>query len=149
MNVSENLIKEVVQQVIRENLNNNNTTKDSFYKETDKSGVFLVRSDTVKTEQFEDNKNVYVKDVAEVAESPRIGAGIMELKDGVVFPWTLKYDEYDFVIEGTLQVEVDGKVFTANKGDIIHIPKDASIKFKTPSYARFAYFVYPANWQDL
>ena len=40
-----------------------------------------------------------------------MGCGIMEL-DHTSFEWTLTYDEYDMVIDGTLEIEIDGRVLT-------------------------------------
>ena len=76
-----------------------------------------------------------------------MGAGIMEL-DHTSFEWTLTYDEYDYVIDGELEIEIDGRVVKGNVGDIIYIPKNSHIHFQTPSTARYAYFVYPADWQS-
>ena len=52
-----------------------------------------------------------------------MGCGIMEL-DHTSFEWTLTYDEYDFVIDGTLEIEIDGRIVSGNPGDIIYIPKN-------------------------
>ena len=46
---------------------------------------------------------VYTHDVLSLAESPRLGAGIMEM-DKTTFPWELNYDEVDYVITGSLTV---------------------------------------------
>ena len=67
--------------------------------------------------------------------------------DHTSFEWTLTYDEYDFVIDGTLEIEIDGRVVSGGPGDIIYIPKGSHIHFQTPNRTRYAYFVYPADWQ--
>ena len=72
--------------------------------------------------------------------------GIMEL-DHTSFEWTLTYDEYDLVLDGTLEIEIDGRVVSGGPGDIIYIPKGSHIHFQTPNRTRYAYFVYPADWQ--
>lgn len=78
-----------------------------------------------------------------------MGAGLMELLDGADFEWTLTYDEYDYVMEGELQIVLDsGAVLTGRPGDILFIPKNTHIHFRTPDRARYVYFVYPANWQQ-
>ncbi|MEM1485481.1 cupin domain-containing protein [Oscillospiraceae bacterium PP1C4] len=143
MNVSEELIREIVEKVLRESQG----SKDSFEKQVDKSGVLVVRTDTVKTETFGGNDRVSLKDIVSLEEAPRMGAGIMEV-DHTSFEWTLTYDEYDFIIDGTLEIEVNGAVITGHKGDIIYIPKNSHIHFRSPDHARFAYFVYPADWQS-
>ncbi|MBT9174937.1 MAG: Ethanolamine utilization protein EutQ [candidate division WS2 bacterium] len=78
---------------------------------------------------------------------PTIGAGLMEMEN-CSFPWTLNYDEIDYVIEGTLEIVYQDKTITGRAGDIIYIPKGSSIQFKTPDKVRFFYVVYPVNWAE-
>lgn len=88
---------------------------------------------------------VYTKDLFSLEESPRLGCGIMEMKE-TTFDWTLNYDEIDYVIEGTLTIVINGKSVTANAGELVLIPKGSSIKFSVQNYARFIYVTYPADW---
>lgn len=141
MNIDEAMIREIVERVVRES-----AKQEDFIKIKDKSGILMVRPDTVKCEPFAGAKGVYLKDIVSLEEAPRMGAGIMEL-DHTSFEWTLDYDEYDMVIDGILEIEIDGRLITGNQGDIIYIPKGSHIHFQTPSTARYAYFVYPADWQ--
>ena len=122
-------------------------THYDFVKEKDPSGIIKIATETVKCERFEQD-GVALKDVVTLEEAPRMGCGIMEL-DHTSFEWTLTYDEYDLVLEGTLEIEIDGRVVTAGPGQIIYIPKNSHIHFQTPNKTRYAYFVYPANWADL
>lgn len=144
MNVSEELVRQIVQRILEESASQN-TQKEDFVKEKDPSGIIKIKTDTVKCERFQQD-GVALKDVVTLEEAPRMGCGIMEL-DHTSFEWTLTYDEYDMVIDGVLEIEIDGRVLTANPGDIIYIPKNSHIHFQTPSTARYAYFVYPADWQ--
>lgn len=146
MNISEEIIREIVEKVIRESLWTEK--RESFDKEKDPSGIIRIKTETVKTEAFGGQPGVSLQDIVTLEEAPRMGAGIMEL-DNTSFEWTLTYDEYDMVIEGILEIEIDGRIVTGYPGDIIYIPKNSHIHFQTPSKARFAYFVYPANWQQL
>lgn len=142
MNVSEELIREIVQRVLQES---DAPRKEDFVKEKDPSGIIKIATDTVKCEPFEQD-GVFLKDVVTLEEAPRMGCGIMEL-DHTSFEWTLTYDEYDMVIDGILEIEIDGRVVSAKPGEIIYIPKNSHIHFQTPEKARYAYFVYPADWQ--
>ena len=90
---------------------------------------------------------VYTKDLFSLEESNRLGCGIMEMKE-TTFDWTLNYDEIDYVIEGTLNIMINGKTATANAGELVLIPKGSSIKFSVPNYARFIYVTYPADWAN-
>jgi len=90
---------------------------------------------------------VWTRDLFTLEESPRLGCGLMVMEH-TTFPWTLNYDEIDYVIEGKLSILIDGKCVTAGPGEIILIPKGSSIQFSVEDKARFLYFVYPANWQE-
>lgn len=90
---------------------------------------------------------VYTRDLFTLEQSPRLGAGLMEMED-TTFPWTLNYDEMDYVIEGKLSILVGGEKVTAGPGEVIYIPKGTSIQFSVQGRARFLYFVYPADWQN-
>lgn len=90
---------------------------------------------------------VYTHDLFTLEQSPRLGAGLMEMEN-TTFPWTLNYDEMDYVIEGELSILIGGERVTAGPGEVIYIPKGSSIQFSVPGRARFLYFVYPADWQN-
>lgn len=90
---------------------------------------------------------VYTHDVFSLQESPRLGCGIMEM-ERTTFPWTLQYDEIDYVISGSLTIRCGGTAVTAGPGELILIPKGSSIHFSVPEKARFLYVTYPADWQN-
>lgn len=144
MNINEKELKEIISRVVEETLKK---CDNDFIKEKDDSGIIKIKTDTVKCEPFNGADGVYLKDIVTLDEAPRMGAGIMEL-DNTSFEWTLTYDEYDYVIEGELEIEIDGRIVKGSVGDIIYIPAGSHIHFQTPTKARYAYFVYPANWQE-
>lgn len=90
---------------------------------------------------------VWTRDLFTLEESPRLGCGLMVMEH-TTFPWTLNYDEIDYVVDGQLSILIGGKRITAGPGEIILIPKGSSIQFSVENKARFLYFVYPANWQE-
>lgn len=146
MNVSEALIREIVTKVLQES--GGLTAAPGFEKHVDPSGIIGIKTSTVPLQPFEGREDVRLNDVTTLEEAPRMGCGIMELKDGASFEWTLTYDEYDIVLEGALEIEIDGRIVSGGPGDIIYIPKGSHIHFQTPSYAKYVYTVYPANWQE-
>lgn len=145
MNISEELIRTIV----REILEASNKNGGDFEKQVDPSGVIGVKTSTVRLEPFEGRQDVFLRDVTNVDEAPRIGAGVMELTDAASFEWTLTYDEVDVVLEGTLEIVIDGRVVRGGPGDIIYIPKNTHIFFRTPDRTKYAYVVYPANWSEV
>jgi len=146
MDISKERLMELIRQVVEEV----SQEEDGFHKEVDLSGVIRVETSTVKCERMDTgNPNDYVatRDILTLQESPRIGCGVLEL-DHTSFPWTLGYDECDYVIDGTLDILIDGRCVRGQKGDILHIPAGSSIQFSTPDHCRAAYFTYPANWAE-
>ena len=148
MEMNEKMLEALIRKVIAEQLGGN---KDGFEKVVDeKSGVLAIKTSTVKPEPFDTGKpgdQVLLKDVVSLEESPRLGCGVMEMTE-TTFDWTLKYDEIDYVIDGTLEIVIDGRKVVGNKGDLILIPKDTSIQFSVPEFARFVYVTYPADWES-
>lgn len=146
--IDEKLIAEVVKKLVMEYMNGKD--KSGFEKVVDKSGIMMVKTSTVEPEPFNTGKpgdKVYLKDIFTLEESPHIACGVMEMKESA-FDWTLNYDEIDYVIDGTLEIIIDGRTVTGNKGDIIMIPMGSTIKFSCPDFVRFFYVTYPANWAE-
>jgi ethanolamine utilization protein EutQ len=146
MEIDKALIESIIRSVIKEELAK---TEDSR-KKIDPSGIMSYDPRGMELEPFPlaDAPRVTLKDLFTVEESPRIGAGVMEL-DHSSLDWTLTYDEFDYVIEGVLEILIDGRKVRAEAGEVIYIPKNSKITFSTPEHARFFYVVYPANWADL
>ena len=93
-----------------------------------------------------------LRDVVAAADGSPVAAGFMALDatqpGGGTFAWTLTYDEVDVVLEGELIVTRGAEQVRGRVGDVLFIPKGSSITFGTPSYARFVYVAYPANWSS-
>lgn len=145
--IDEKHLKELIKQIVVEQMN---LEKNNFEKTVDKSGIMSIKSETVKCEPFDTGKKgdrVFLKDVFTLEESPRIGCGVMEMYSSS-FDWTLFYDEIDVVLEGTLEIIIDGRKTVGNKGDIIFIPMGSQITFSCPDYVRFIYVTYPADWKN-
>ena len=151
MEINEKMLETLIRKVIAEQLGTDGAAKTGFEKVVDeKSGVLAIKTATVKPEPFDTGKpgdKVLLTDVVSLEESPRLGCGVMEMTE-TTFDWTLKYDEIDYVIDGTLEIVIDGRKVVGNKGDLILIPKDTSIQFSVPEFARFVYVTYPADWES-
>lgn len=154
MEVNRYTIESMIRDILSEKLSNmsGNCSMDGK-RECTKEGVMAVRVPQIKVteeDRMDTGKpgdNVYTKDLFSLSESPRLGCGIMEMKD-TTFDWTLNYDEIDYVIEGSLSIIINGKTVTAGPGELILIPKGSSIKFSVPNYSRFIYVTYPADWAN-
>ena len=88
-------------------------------------------SETDRLDTGDPKHQVYTHDLLTLEESPRLGCGVMEMKR-TTFPWTLQYDEIDYVISGSLTVYYGEHAVTAGPGEVIFIPKGSSILFSVP-----------------
>lgn len=147
MKIDEKLIEEIVRKVISEQLPPS-TSSDDYFVTGEHQGVKSIDAKRVVCEKFPfKSERVYLKDVLDTNESPRLGCGVMEM-DSTSLDWTLHYDEIDYVIEGTLQIIIDGKIISASQGELVYIPKGSTITFQAEGKTRFLYVVYPANWAE-
>lgn len=149
--LNKSLLEDLIKKVIAEQLDIGGI--QAINKTVDSSGVISVSIPTIKVTE-EDRLDtgskediVYTKDIFTLKESPRLGCGVMEMDD-TTFDWTLKYDEIDYVIEGQLDILVNGKTISAGEGEIIFIPRDSKIQFSVKNHARFLYITYPADWAN-
>lgn len=146
MEINKKMIEDVIREVLREELGG--AGQDG--RQVDPSGVIGIDPKDLTLPKFPfpiESDRVWLLDVVSLEESPRLGCGIMEM-DRTAFEWTLTYDEVDYIIEGTLEIIIDGRKVTAKAGQIIFIPKNTHITFSTPDKTRFMYVCYPANWAD-
>ena len=148
-----NLNEETIRSIVREVLTEQLFGQANLTKTIDPSGVLAVKLPelNVSEEDRLDTGNpahkVYCKDLVSLTESPRLGCGLMVMED-TTFDWLLEYDEIDYIIDGQLDVLIEGRKISAGPGEIILIPKDSKIQFSVTGTARFVYVTYPANWQN-
>ena len=150
MNISEDLISSIVKEVMN-SINISGSLVPEIKKECDPSGIRLVRGESVVCDRFDTgnpNDKVGIKEVLNIKESPNMATGFMELEKSS-FDWTLGYDEVDYIVEGTMEITINGKKYTGHAGDVFFIPMNSSITFSSPDYCKFFFSTYPANWQEL
>lgn len=109
------------------------------------AGVDTVALEPFPVELHRPEMDVRLLDVVTAEHGMPMAAGMMSLREGS-FPWTLDYDEVEYVIEGELHITMPGQSVVGRPGDVIAVPKGSSITFGTPSWTRFLYVTYPADW---
>ena len=92
------------------------------------------------------DRNVGLADVITARDGSPMTAGIMSWGRADSFPWSLDYDEVDLVLEGVLQITIDGRMLEGHAGDVFYIPKGSKILFGTPWRTKVFYVTYPADW---
>lgn len=114
------------------------------------SPITRVKADSVRLKPFvvdvgRPEMNIQLADVITGARGSPMAAGFMTWEKGS-FPWTLDYDEIDYVIDGQLEIRMGSQVVIGDPGDVIHIPRGSDIFFGSPSFARVFYVTFPADW---
>ena len=149
MEINEKILEQLIRRVIAEQFGN---SRENLVRTVDeKSGVITVKAHSIVPERFNTGKpgdQVFLKDAVSIDQSPRLMFGVMEMREGSAFDWTLGYDEVDYIIDGSLEITVDGVTSTAGPGEILYIPMNTSVTFSTPDITRFMYVTYPANWSE-
>lgn len=112
--------------------------------------VKLIRQGQVELEPFpfevkRPDMKIRTTDVVTARDGSPMGAGFMRFENGS-FPWTLNYDEVEYVIDGELEIRVGDESFIGHAGDVIFVPRGTSILFCTRTFAYFLYVTFPANW---
>lgn len=147
-----NLDADMIRTLVREVLTEQLLKSEDQTKRIDPSGILSIKlpqldvSEEDRLDTGNPEHKVYCKDLVTLKESPRLGCGLMVMED-TTFDWLLEYDEVDYIIEGQLDVRIDGRTVSAGPGEILLIPKGSAIQFSVTGKARFVYVTYPADWQ--
>lgn len=104
----------------------------------------FVRSNTAKwlplLEEGPDVDKVFYNELVSAEDGSSMGAGFITI-DHCSFDWVTQCHELYYVVEGTVQItnKNEGKVYTANEGDVIFFEKDADLIFASPNKAKAFY----------
>lgn len=113
------------------------------------NGLTLVRGESVTLAPFAGagpERDVRLADLITARDGSPMTAGIMSWAREDSFPWSLDYDEVDLVLEGVLQITIDGHTLEGRAGDVFFIPKGSKVLFGTPWRTKVFYVTYPADW---
>ena len=88
---------------------------------------------------------VHILDAVTQADNAPFAVGYMEW-DNSGFPWKLDYHEVCIVLEGQLNITVQGACLQGKPGDALYLPKGADVEFASPGYVKFSYVIWPADW---
>ena len=107
-----------------------------YVSESDGNGfVKLVRSNTAKWETLDTGNpadKVFYNELIGADDGSAMNAGFMTIEN-CSFPWDVACQEIYYVVDGTLTVEKDGRIFTANPGDCLFFQNGAKLTFGSPN----------------
>ncbi len=113
-----------------------------YVSESDASGMLkLVRGNSAKWQPLDignDPAKVSYNTLIYRADGAVMSAGFMLIEYGN-FSWMTECQEIYYVVEGTLSVEKDGKLFKAHAGDCLFFKKGAQLKLSVEEKVKVFY----------
>lgn len=142
------LDKGLVAEIVRQVLLSRGQSARPYREEKDDSGLKVVRGHSVTYEVFDTGNPVTKVGYREVISKneSHMSSGFLTI-DHSSFTWTLTgYEETDIILEGSLSITINGKTYYASQGDVLFIPKDATVVWNTEDHVKLFYSTYPADW---
>lgn len=115
-----------------------------YIAERDCGGLKIVRGNTVRYEVLDTGNpadKVFYQEIINADDGCSMNAGFITI-EGCNFDWDVACEELYHVVEGTLTVTVNGKVYTAKPGDSVFFPKGAKVTFGSPDKMKAFYATY-------
>jgi ethanolamine utilization protein EutQ len=77
----------------------------------------------------------------------QLAAGIIRFDEGgSTDPWRLPYEEALFVMDGRLRLHVDATTVVVDPGEVVTIPRGATVVYEGDPGTRAFYALTPADW---
>ncbi len=115
-----------------------------YAAERDGCGLKVVRGNSVKYEVLDTGNpadKVFYQEIINADDGCSMNAGFITI-EGCNFDWECACQELYHIVEGTLTVAVNGKVYTARPGDSVFFPKGAKVQFGSPDRMKAFYATY-------
>ena len=115
-----------------------------YTAEKDPCGLKVVRGNSVKYEALDTGNptdKVFYQEIINADDGCSMNAGFITI-EGCNFDWECACQELYHIVEGTLTVGVNGKVYTARPGDSVYFPKGAQVVFGSPDKMKAFYATY-------
>lgn len=116
-------------------------TNKPYASETDSCGLKIVRGNSVRYDVLDTgnaNDKVFYQEIINGEDGSSMNAGFITIEE-CNFDWETACQELYYVVEGTLTVTVEGKVYTAKPGDSVFFPKGAKLAFGSPNKMKAFY----------
>ncbi|MCQ8212689.1 hypothetical protein NON08_09175 [Cetobacterium somerae] len=115
-----------------------------FEKETDLTGFTLIKGDTIKYDKIFKNLNIFSQDLVKTKDEI---IGFLKI-DGDSFIKKTKSKGNLYVVDGEIDVILNGKRYFGKKGDLINIPEKIELKIGSKNIATLLYFSKDLTWSE-
>lgn len=69
-------------------------------------------------------------------------------EDGYSDPWTLRYEETIYVVEGQVRLREGEKLTVGDPGDLLVLPQGVTVEYGGSVGTRLLLSITPVNWRD-
>ncbi len=94
--------------------------------------------------RFEYGEQAQVAPLCGADDGSKLGVGVVRLTNASI-PWTIKYDEFVLVLEGTFTVKMDDQELIASANQAIWLPAGTRLTYHSDS-ALLLYAIHPTDW---
>lgn len=120
--------------------------EQTYLSESDPNGFKLVRGNTVKFDALDtgnpaDEGKVFYQELISASDGSPMNAGFLTI-ERCNFDWDVTIHEIYYIVEGTLTVTINGKVYTAYPGDCLYAPKGSKVAWGSPDKVKAFYVTY-------
>lgn len=143
-NMIYNVLKTLMEKGLLQGVFENAASNQPYIAERDSNGLKVVRGNSVKYEVLDTGNpadKVFYQEIINADDGCSMNAGFITIET-CNFEWECACQELYHIVEGTLTVNVDGKVYTANPGDSVFFPKGAKVIFGSPNKMKAFYATY-------
>lgn len=115
-----------------------------YVSEHDACGLKIVRGNSVQLEVLDTGNpsdKVFYQEIINKDDGCSMNAGFITIEN-CQFDWECACEEIYHIVEGTLTVTANGKVYTANPGDSVFFPNGAKVAFGSPNKMKAFYATY-------
>ncbi len=96
------------------------------------------------TPRFEYGDQAQVAQLCGADDGSKLGVGLVRLTKAAI-PWTIKYDEFILVLEGTFIVKTNETELVASANQAMWLPAGTQLTYKSDQ-ALLLYAIQPTDW---
>ena len=96
------------------------------------------------TPRFEYGDQAQVAQLCGADDGSKLGVGLVRLSKAAI-PWTIKYDEFILVLEGTFTVKTNDAELVANANQAMWLPAGTQLTYNSDN-ALLLYAIHPTDW---
>lgn len=101
-------------------------------------------SDAQFVPRFEYGNQAQVAQLCGANDGSKLGVGLVRLTKADI-PWTIKYDEFILVLEGTFTVRTNDENLVAAQNQAIWLPAGTKLTYQSDN-ALLLYAIHPTDW---